>query len=288
MAVAYVELLDDTGTPAVQAKVDLRNKPSAGSFYISPQMASGMYYLVAYTHGSKSNGASPVLYRKVEIANPYVADDSASPGVVRDQGSERTRDGLVPTVRGNGGLDIRTSFNLERVAKRQVVEFDLMSYLDSGTVDADLSISIYGVNALQNAPEQVSVSRFTPQRETGITDEREGRFPSAGEFLFHQLRIQYREKDAGKPIVGQEAFLTIVGRYSKLYVATTDSSGIATFFVRPFYGKSDMATQIAGGRLSDIQILSPFISRHVIRHVDDTGYDAQQLVSYNQCCRHMA
>lgn len=291
--IAYVELLDEKKSPVFQAKVDLESTLSDGSFYIPPTVESGFYYLVGYTNLSKKDSLNQLYYRKIKIANPYRARSEVIDTAVQDRGHApdwETANAGVRAVADQGGLDIRSSFDVERTRKRQNVEFSLTSYLDGEVVDADLAVSIYAVNELQKAPAQISFSDRTPRSNVETTDpvpyDSSNPHPitntSTLELFFHQIRIQYHEKSSNQPIVGQEAFLTLIDRYPKLYVATTDSSGIATFFVNPFYGEMDMATQIAGGRPSDIQVLSPFMENHDFPGVGYTGSDTLDPASKDQ------
>jgi hypothetical protein len=69
--VAYVEVLDNTQTPILQAKISLRNGIGNGSFNIPVAVSNGTYKLRAYTNWMKNFGADYFFEKKISIINVF-------------------------------------------------------------------------------------------------------------------------------------------------------------------------------------------------------------------------
>lgn len=67
--VAYVEVIDRTNKPVLQAKISLDDKGGAGSFYLPLTLKSDNYVVRAYTSWMKNSGAAVFFEKQVSIAN---------------------------------------------------------------------------------------------------------------------------------------------------------------------------------------------------------------------------
>ena len=67
--VAYVEILDSTNKPVLQAKISLNNAEGNGSFYLPVNLNSGNYKLRAYTNWMKNFGAEYFFEKNITIIN---------------------------------------------------------------------------------------------------------------------------------------------------------------------------------------------------------------------------
>ena len=67
--VAYVELLDSTNKPALQAKIELRNANGDGSFRLPFSLSSGSYQLRAYTNWMKNGSADEFFEKNLTLIN---------------------------------------------------------------------------------------------------------------------------------------------------------------------------------------------------------------------------
>ncbi len=67
--VAYAEILDRSGKPVLQAKIDLSKKNGSGSFYLPLSLASDNYILRAYTSNMKNEGSAGYFEKIISVAN---------------------------------------------------------------------------------------------------------------------------------------------------------------------------------------------------------------------------
>jgi hypothetical protein len=67
--IAYVEVLDTSGRPVLQAKIALAGGSGSGSFYLPFTLASGTYTLRSYTNWMKNSSAEFFFYKKFTVIN---------------------------------------------------------------------------------------------------------------------------------------------------------------------------------------------------------------------------
>ena len=67
--IAYVELLDSTNKPILQAKIALRNGLGDGSFYLPLSAPSGNYKLRSYTNWMKNGSAVDFFQKQITLIN---------------------------------------------------------------------------------------------------------------------------------------------------------------------------------------------------------------------------
>lgn len=78
--VVYLELIDSLGEPKIQLVRDLNNGWHQGTFFLSSNLGTGNYALVAYTNWMKNNPST--FFRKtISVVNPY---ESISPEIFQD------------------------------------------------------------------------------------------------------------------------------------------------------------------------------------------------------------
>lgn len=68
--VAYVDVLDDSQNPVMQAKIALHNGKGSGSLYIPVTLGNGNYHFRAYTNWMKNFSADYYFEKKISIVNP--------------------------------------------------------------------------------------------------------------------------------------------------------------------------------------------------------------------------
>ena len=70
-SVLYMELISPQGYSHIGAKFEVDSIGVSGAIHIPENLASGVYYLKAYTRWMRNNGPETYVYLSVEIVNPY-------------------------------------------------------------------------------------------------------------------------------------------------------------------------------------------------------------------------
>jgi hypothetical protein len=74
--VAFVELLDRSGSPVVQTKIQLGEHGGQGSVFIPATLASGNYTLRVYTQWMRNFSPDYYFHKEVTVVNPFVRPDN--------------------------------------------------------------------------------------------------------------------------------------------------------------------------------------------------------------------
>jgi hypothetical protein len=99
--VGYVEVLDTSGRPVLQAKIGLTGGSGSGSFYLPFTLASGTYTLRSYTNWMKNSPPELFFRKKLTVINTR----EAGSGAVTPTASESGVHTQIPaTARQPGGL----------------------------------------------------------------------------------------------------------------------------------------------------------------------------------------
>ncbi len=76
--VAYVEVLDESQSPVMQAKIEMHNGQGSGSLYVPVTVNTGNYHLRAYTNWMKNFSADYYFDKTITVVNPQRAPGGAT------------------------------------------------------------------------------------------------------------------------------------------------------------------------------------------------------------------
>lgn len=190
-------------------------------------------------------------------------------------------------------LDVKAELSAATAAQRAELALSVSVPADQMTDSPDLSVSVFQVDDLQQVPNGRMAAYLQLQSEvkgyiedvdyylsTGdpqvlddldvllLTQAWRKIVPAGGErhiaeYKSHRISIRFTESATGQPITNEMSFLSIPETDGALYVATTDSVGVATFNVRNMYGTKQVIAQLASNRYMNYEadILSPFAGR---------------------------
>ena len=69
--VAYLELIDELGTPVFQTKISLQKGSGHGDLFIPSTFSSGNYTLIAYTRWMRNFTTDSFFQNQITIVNPF-------------------------------------------------------------------------------------------------------------------------------------------------------------------------------------------------------------------------
>lgn len=84
------------------------------------------------------------------------------------------------------------------------------------------------------------------------------------EYQSHALSVRFTDRVTGQPLPNEMAFLAVPATAGATYVATTDSTGVATFSVRKLRGNKQIITRLATPPYGayDAAVISPYAPTH--------------------------
>src|ERR1700761_3581249 len=80
--VVYVEVLDNSQNPVIQAKVELKNGSGSGSVYVPVSINNGNYKFRAYTNWMKNFSPEFYFEKKITLINPLKSPEAVVAGSV--------------------------------------------------------------------------------------------------------------------------------------------------------------------------------------------------------------
>ena len=212
-------------------------------------------------------------------------------------------------------LDIATSLNTETINKRDGIELFIKSSVGGRPTASDLSVSVYKVHPLQGLPTddirsylwlQSEVSGhiedieyyFSDTEQNQLERDMDNMLLTQGwrkinlkydegyivEYKSHRITLRYTDKVSDRPLVGEQVFLSVPGKHNKLYLGETDSNGIAMFNVKGIYGTTQLATTLASNQESNVELLSPFYTSHLL--IDTAKYEKNFAAFKTDILRH--
>lgn len=101
--VAYVELIDGSGTPVLQTKISLEEGGGHGDFFIPSTFASGNYTIIAYTRWMKNFPLGNFFAGRVIVVNPFRGPVNAT---ANDNGKSSSEGAPAPGHPGGVQLDL--------------------------------------------------------------------------------------------------------------------------------------------------------------------------------------
>lgn len=231
-SVAYLQFFSSEGVKAT-IKLGLIEGRGCGRFEIPFSFATGNYSIVAYTKRYGGESLTEFNGKVVTIFNTLTVERVEGGVEVLPAGKEIDHVGAaVATVRGAVELEVPEN----SVKGMNAVPIKLRNL--SGK-RASLNISVYHVDELEKmvTPERYSSSSLL---------ERTGEFRETAEvdYAGEVIKVKLSGED-GNPAVGKNVYMSAVDGDMDVYVAVSDSAGVATYYTNNIYGERDLVFDVA-------------------------------------------
>lgn len=145
--ILYVELIQPNGTPLVQSKLSLGAGGVDGTILIPEGLASGNYYLKAYTRWMRNCGPEGFVYTSLQIFDPYneqVLPVDTLGWEASPVGSMLSKSGLHPSTL------LECSLAKESYGTREKLVADLRWTFPDAPVDLTISVAKSGLHGDQS------------------------------------------------------------------------------------------------------------------------------------------
>ena len=102
--VAYLELMDEMGTPVFQTKISLQKGSGHGDLFIPSTFSSGNYTLIAYTRWMRNFSIDSFFKNQVTIVNPF-----RQPAITQSNRSKKIGKENGPTLSQSNDVHLKLS-----------------------------------------------------------------------------------------------------------------------------------------------------------------------------------
>jgi hypothetical protein len=231
--VLYCELLEPDGRKITGEKFYVDASSAAGSLAIPQGIASGIYYLRAYTKFMRNDGPASFPYVALKIVNPY-------------------RNEVLNDLQDTAEPDSFPAVNADSAYFRILVDHSRVIARDS----LHISISPEKVNPefMSMVLSVVPFSSYNNQRvnvKAGIPDDND-LLPEVNGI---SLTGSVRDRQKGTAIKGIRVNLSVIGEGRDFMAMRTDSAGHFSFSLRGYYGSRDLFLGTERSEKYDPQLL---------------------------------
>ena len=102
--VAYVELIDELGTPVFQTKISLQKGSGHGDLFIPSTFSSGNYTLIVYTRWMRNFTKDSFFQNQITIINPFRISATTS-----SNSNKKIPQGHGPALSQQNGVQLKLS-----------------------------------------------------------------------------------------------------------------------------------------------------------------------------------
>lgn len=246
--ILYVQLFNNTGNPVSNAKLSINDGTAEGSFYLPFTFSSGVYTLAAYTAKTRNKGTGNIFRKKIVIIN-----------TVRSGGGDS-----VSYEKGSAALKPEVSQNVKVIASKSIyaarekIDVTLTPGPNTGIIKGSVSISY------QPAPFPGFADNEIPLPGQSYTGGHSTNRYMMPEYDGHIITARVTNTWNQQPAAGIKCALSIPAAVPfGFYLATSDSSGIARFNVKRYYGPGSVILKTfseADQGNYKVEILTPFIN----------------------------
>ena len=221
-SVLYLELISPQGYSHARAKYELDSIGVSSAIHVPENLASGLYYLKAYTRWMRNNGPETYSYLSVEIVNPY-----SRTVVPVDTTSTFSTISLGHATDRSSGRFVSGSFT-GPIETRSPVSLNLKRNDSMPSVDCCVSVIRKGMQKAQweslAYTSELSSERINQLPETrGIS--------LAGKVEF---------SESGVPAPYAVVYITMMENEREFYCNFTDSAGRFHFAFPDQYGDNEL------------------------------------------------
>lgn len=234
----YVELIDPRGQALINSKISADPEGGSGLIRIPDGLASGTYYLRAYSRWMRNCGPETYSYTSMQVYNPYtntvLAADPSGNLISREYDFSEE---------GNVYEQFTATLSGEFASTRESMELRLEN--KERYDHLDLSVSIVQKNLLSGQRVYPSTCRLDVSEEARFIPETSG------------VSISGRAISAsdGSPASYATVYLSVLGRQREFFCNYADSSGRFFFSFPDRYGSYELFLSTHHADYEELELL---------------------------------
>jgi len=239
-SVLYVELVQPNGTPLVQSKLSLDASGVDGSILIPEGLASGSYYLKAYTRWMRNCGPEAYVYTSLQIFDPY--NEQVLP--VDTVGWEaRPAETMLSESEMHSSSLLECLLAKESYGTREELVADLRWMFPYSPVELTISVAKSGLHGYQ--------SHYQP----GCPVEFQGNSEILPETQGLSLTGQAISLSNRNPAPYATIYVSVLGGDQDFFCNYSDSAGRFYFSFPGYAGERDLFVSTYHSEIDDLELL---------------------------------
>ncbi|NMH87079.1 hypothetical protein [Flavivirga algicola] len=245
--IVYVELIGENSNALFNQKLKLVNGMASGDYFISSDIKTGNYKLIAYTKWMINNPQNSFFVKDIYIINPYIPTSNLLKNTSENDKSVKIQIRKTRSVQSgitkNVGVQLKTDFDIYKPRSRVLLE-----------LDNTFGTSMYGNYT-------VSVKKIdSVEVETANSVELKKAINTTNTFYLPELRGEIVSgyvvsKDHDSVIPNKIVALSIPGKNYVYKNVLTDKFGVFYFNLDERYTNSECVLQILDPDRNDYKIV---------------------------------
>lgn len=253
--IAYVELISTKNESIFSHKLKLENGVGNGDFFITTNIPSGNYKLVAYTQWMK-NGTNNFYQNDITIVNPFQNDQS---GMLAKNDSIYQANHIfnLPVISSkysDNQSDIKLNTNKEDYNKREKVTINIEK-INSENISGNYSISIHKVDSVVS-PTMLPSTKFNTLFTNSNTNSTEFIPEIRGEIISGKVL-----DSLNNPIANCKVGISIPGKNYIFKIATTNNLGKYYFNLNKSYENKQAVVQVIDKQREKLTVIVDSFSK---------------------------
>ena len=240
--VAYVELIDYTGTSIFKQKLNLNQGMGQGDFFIPTTVPSGNYKIVGYTKWMRNGGPENYFKGNITILNPYRNDQEALLNRGDTLGRSEPRKVNVTQDTKNDNLNIEL-IGGSSYGKREKVSFTLKDS-DLNQITGNFSVSVRKKDDL-GGPNRITSNNYLEVYPYSNSMSDSTFLPDIRGDLFYG-KIRSKNKSRAN-LNNQKVAISIPGQDFTLRLSETDAEGNFKFILDKDYSGDEIFLEVLRG-----------------------------------------
>lgn len=260
--VAYVEIVNAKKESVLKKKIRLHEGIGQGDLFLSTELPTGPYKLVAYTQWMRNGGETNLFAEDIAIINPYTSKTLFTKWTTEKKAEA--------THVQNANKDGEIRLSKDTIGVRSKLEIDFLAE-NGNSIDAVVSVSIRKKNPIQPAPTSLA------HQVTKMYSTKKG---SSGADLFipefrgELLSGVVLNKQTEKPVENVLVSMAIPDRGIAIKMAKTNELGQFFFNVADAYTSDEANFQIIGEGTDGLKMV---LDRHISPNFDFLKIDSLEL-----------
>ena len=247
--VAYVELIDYTGTSIFKQKLNLNQGMGQGDFFIPTTVPSGNYKIVGYTKWMRNGGPENYFKGNITILNPYRNDQEALLNRGDTLGRSEPRKVNVTQDTKNDNLNIEL-IGGSSYGKREKVSFTLKDS-DLNQITGNFSVSVRKKDDL-GGPNRITSNNYLEVYPYSNSMSDSTFLPDIRGDLFYG-KIRSKNKSRAN-LNNQKVAISIPGQDFTLRLSETDAEGNFKFILDKDYSGDEIFLEVLGDNRNNYNI----------------------------------
>ena len=241
--IAYIELIDSTGTSIHRSKISLNNGVGNNEIFINTNYNTGNYKLISYTNWMQNNSKFKYFELDIVIINPFIPYD-----INKNDTNKTTINSSNELTRNN---DFELDLEKKKYSKREKVELNLKTTSDK-FYNGNYSISIRKIdglkfannNSAQNSYKNENFEKYLNSKKIDFLPELRGELFSG--------KIQSNDKNSQE--VEKHIALSIIGDPFDFKIVKTNKHGEFNFILNKEINNPNAFIQILEDNINEYNL----------------------------------